>query len=533
MEPATLLDEIQAKRAELERLALAQEFAARKAAAPADLIAFAQATMPSPQDPIVSVYRPGPPHRLMAEKLAEMFEGRRRRLVLVMPPRTGKTEIASKRAPAWWVGRRPSDSVIFATYNQDYANDQGRAVREIMRSKVYGDLFPGTRLDEQSQAVDRLTIANSNGAQLVFVGRGGSITGRGGNLLIADDLFKDAEEAASPLIRDKAWTWFTRTFLTRQMDDEARVLLIGTRWHEDDVIGRLTDPRNPCYDAIEASKWEIVRLAALAEEDDPLGRTPGEALWPERFGVDFLEGMRRIDRVGFSALYQGRPTPEEGAFFTADMIHTYNSVDDLPRVYRVFAASDHAVSTKQKADRSCFPVGYLDQDDVLWIHPDLFWKRADTKEQAEAMLRIGRTHKPMFWFAESGHISKSVGPFLKKMMVEEGVWFPISEVVPSADKMTRAQSFQGRMALGKVRWPAFAPWWPDARSEILSFPFGPHDDLVDGCSLFGLKLNRQTRPGPMRAERPRPKMGTLGDLKAQAKAADRERRRQNMRAIFG
>jgi hypothetical protein len=146
------------------------------------------------------------------------------------------------------------------------------------------------KLKAGAQASDRIKTA-ANG-QLSFVGRGSSSTGRGGHLLIADDLIKDAEEADSPTMREKIWNWFVKVFLTRQMRAGSCVVLVMTRWNEDDVVGRLTDPHNPAYNKDEASKWKVLNLPAIAELSDPMGRKPGEALWPERFPLPMLEAQK-------------------------------------------------------------------------------------------------------------------------------------------------------------------------------------------------------------------------------------------------
>ena len=290
-----------------------------------------------------------------------------------------------------------------------------------------------------------------------------------------------------------------------------------TRWHCDDLVGRLTDPSNDNFNAEEAKKWKILALPAIAVENDPMGRQVGEALWPERFTHQFLEAARNLDPKGFSALYQGNPTPDDGDFFKKEWLKTYTP-DELPKNLRKYVASDHAVSTRQDRDATVLlPVGICENGDI-WVLPDVWWRREQTDVVAEAMLNIMRIHKPLMWWAENGHISKSIGPFLRQRMMEEGVFVAIDEVTPVKDKQTRAQSIQGRMSMGKVHFPKFAPWWAEAQNEILKFPGSTHDDFVDALALIGIGLAMQVR-----ASRPRiainegPKPGTLGWCKKQAK----------------
>ena len=167
-------------------------------------------------------------------------------------------------------------------------------------------------------------------AILFFVGVGGTLTGRGGDINILDDPVKNRKEADSPIVREALWNWYNNVLRYRMMTQDAALVIIATRWNEDDIIGRHTDPTNPYYNEEEAATWSIINLPALAEEDDPLGRPIDQPLWPSRFGTQFLLDQRRADARGFSALYQGRPTPAEGSFFKNDHIRTYNKMSDLP-----------------------------------------------------------------------------------------------------------------------------------------------------------------------------------------------------------
>jgi len=279
-----------------------------------------------------------------------------------------------------------------------------------------------------------------SGSQLTFVGRGGSLTGRGGHLLVIDDPIKDRKEADSNLIRDNLWTWYTQVFMTRAMVDDVRVLLIQTRWHEDDLVGRLTDPYNPSYSASEAKKWEVINLPALAMEDDPLGRNEGEPLWPSRFGVPYLQGMQTQDNRGFSALYQGEPAPDTGLFFAPSEIIEYQSMKQVPEHLRYYGASDHAVSTEQWTDKTCLMIFGVDDQDNIWIMPETTLSKQPSNIQVEVMLKLIKQYKPLFWFAERGHVTKSIGPFLRKRMTEVKVYSSIVELTPVNDKQTRAQS---------------------------------------------------------------------------------------------
>jgi len=488
------------------------------------MLAFTRLMMPDqnhPDDPDHSRYEVQRFHEVVCAALEELEAGRIRRLIINIPPRHGKTELASKKFIAWFVGKHPEMSVIFGTYNEKFSQDIGRAVRDIMISPAYAQVFPHAILKTDSKASDRLETVQ--GGVLAFVGRGGTTTGRGGNCLIIDDPIKDRMEADSPTIRDTLWAWFTQVIATRLMDETGRILLVQTRWHQDDLIGRLTDPHNTYYDPDEAAEWKIIDLPALAYDDgkDPLRREPGEPLWPGKFGKSYLQALQRRDVRGFSALYQGRPSPAGGTFFSVDWMSTYRP-NDLPQNLRFYAASDHAVALKQGSDKTCLMVVGVDKEDTIWVLADLVWRQMNAEQTTESMLRMMKAHKPLFWWAERGHISKAIGPFLRKRMLETHTFCSLIETQPIADKQTRAQSIQGRMAMGKLRFPERAPWWPAARDQMLKFPYDAHDDFVDTLAYIGLGLTLQVPAGERRAhDEGKPLENTFGYLVQQRAAAEK------------
>jgi len=498
-------------------------------AARSDLIAFTQLMMPDPnhdEDVSWSLYQPQRFHRVIGAALEEVERGDYRRLMINVGPRFGKTTLASAMFPAWYVGRHPDRSIIVATYNEHYSWDLGRRVRDIMLLPQYKQVFPDVEIKVGASAVNRVQTTSDG---VVFaVGRGSSITGRGGHCILLDDPIKDRTEADSVLVREKLWTWYNQVLRTRLMDATGTIVIIQTRWSEDDLVGRLIDPTNPYYNVEEAKLWRKIDLPALAEDDDILGRQPGEPLWPERFTKSYLEEIRNTDPRGFAALYQGRPAAREGAFYRLADLVPYHRMDELPAAHkmRFYAASDHAVSIDQKADKTCLMVIGVDEQDHIWVMPDVVWMRLDSAQAVEAMVMLMKKYKPMFWWAERGAIEKSIGPFLRKRMVEKQAFCAIDPITPVADKQQRAQAMQARTSMKMVHFPAFTRWWADAQDQILKFPHGAKDDFADTMSLIGLGLAKMH--GRTRIVKPAPdiKAGTFRELWARTRKKEaRDRRR--------
>ena len=483
------------------------------------LIDFTEFMMPDKVDPdnvAKSRYEAMFFHRGIADALEKVACGEINKMILNAPPRHGKSELSSRKLPAWFVGNDPYRSTILGAYNQPFSEDMGRAVRATMQDPRYLEVFPDAVLRKGSQASDRMETVD--GGMLAFVGRGGSVTGRGGDLIILDDPIKNRKEADSATIRDDLWKWFNDDIMSRMMSDLGSILILQTRWHHDDIVGRLTDPKNPHFNEEEAKQWKIINFPAIALDSDPLGREPGEALWPERFGLKYLNGFKQRNSRGFHSLYQQTPSPEDGDIFTKDMIEYYGR-DDAPNMtqLKVYIASDHAVSENQRNDKTCIVVIGVDKDDVIWVL-DVWWKKAKSDVVVKAMIKLMKQYKPLKWWAEGGHISKAIGPFLKQQMKNARVYARIEEKHPSADKESRAQSIVGRMSMGgMVKFPKYKWWMADAEDELLKFPNAAHDDFPDALALIGLGLDKMlSGKGDDKPKEDVPQVGTLAWIKYDA-----------------
>ena len=473
-----------------------------------DLLDYTHLSMPHPEDPgnpDMSRYDEHKVHRYIADALQKVERGEILRLIINVQPRVGKSELVSRRFPSWFIGRDPYRQVAVGSYADSLAQDFGREVREIMKTQMYQQVFPGVELRKGSASVDRLQT--TAGGIINFVGVGTGLTGKGADLLVIDDPIKDDVEAKSKTSRDRVWNWFTRVAMTRLMGT-ARVVICMTRWHEDDLVGRLTNPKSDYYDPKLAKQWKVINIPAFAEDDDPVGRQPGEVLWPERTSEEFLHNYQALDPDGFQALFMGRPSPPEGAFFRREHLREYQA-DELPSNLKIYAASDHAVSEEQRRDKTCMGCVGVDENDNIWVLPDIVWRQIDAETATEAMLEQMREHRPLFWWAEKGHISQSIGPFLRRRMAEESVYINIVEQTPVHDKQTRAQSIQARCSMGKVFFPAFAHWWSDAKEQLLSFPNADHDDFVDFMAWIGKGLALQTSADNIGSKKQEPQSGSI------------------------
>ena len=520
-----------AERKRLEQVRETLSLARRQAklqAARDNLLDYIEFTMPDPEAPndvTRSQYQAAKHHKAVCKAVQTFVEGGYEGyniLILTMPPRHGKSQIVSRHLPAWYSGRYPNQSVVVASYGDEFAADFGAEVRRLVYTPQHKQVFPTHKLVRGGTAKDRLNT--TAGGLMFFVGRGAALTGRGAHLFIADDLIKDDKEAASQAIRDQAWNWLTRVAMTRRMGRKLMILTF-TRWHSDDPIGRLTDPENQWYRREIAEKIKVINLPAFAEEDDPLGREVGEPLWPDgpdKFDATFLNDFRVIDPLGFASLYQQRPTLAEGDLFKMEGVRLYEP-DALPGNLRWYAASDHALSTDHRRDPSCFGKAGVDDKGHLWLD-ELFWQRVAPEVAVETMLSMGSGHRqPLVWWAERGHISKSIGPFLKKRMAETSRFFNVQEVTPIGDKASRAASAVARWNLGMIHLPANAPWTEKAIAELMAFPNGNHDDFVDMLALLCLGLRVQVpASAPASDASKEPKYGTFNWIKAQQKrdAAD-------------
>jgi len=476
-------------------------------------------------------FTPAPHHAKIIEALEAVVDRQIQNLIVCCPPGSAKSTYISRLFPPWYLLRQ-GRKILACSYSFDLIQGWSRQCRN--------DIEAEKRTLNYGLAADQKSVkawATTKGGLYFCAGTGAGIAGHRASLGVIDDPIGAEDEADSLTYRDKLWAWWWNDFLPRITEGEKAKVIIANRRHEDDLVGRLLTK--------EPKKWHTLIIPFFpVGEDDVMGRKPvslsvdtsilgdpskteeeitqdpalrpliESRLWPEYYdegkAVEVLQSPPRT-RAG---LYQQAPAAEEGNFFRKEMFLPY-TVDQLPKDLNIYVASDHAVSEEQvqNGDLSCLlPVG-VDTEGVIWVLPDVWWKKAETTEVVSGMLDLIKRRKPIIWWGESENIFKSIYPFLRQRMVEQSIFCHIEKVVPSKRKLTRAQAIQGRCSMGRVRVPTFTHWWNLAEAELLMFPNGKHDDFCDAFAYIGLGLDKMANQ--VRQAKPAKRHGhmTLGWLK--------------------
>lgn len=411
-------------------------------------------------------WRAGKIHRVICEQLDRVVNKEIDRLMLLCPPQHGKSTAASKRFPAYLLGKAPSLDVISASATAQLAEEFGREVRNCISSHEYRHLFPSTQLAEDSQARGRWNT--SVGGGYYAVGMGGALMGRGGNLGIIDDPFATWDDAQSELSRDKAWDWYTGTFYNR-LRPTAPIILIQHRMHEDDLAGRLIERQN-----FGGDKWEIVELPATL--DNPP--------WPERYNREALERIRvNSDPRKWSALYMQNPTPDDGTFFLKEWFEFFDP-KKLPTCYK-YMSGDFAVTDGGGDFTEIATHGYGDGNLYLAIEGYRGQSTADI--WIERMIDQIEKWQPFCFFGESGPIRRAIEPFLLRRMAERITFCRTEWLVRGSDKPTTARPLQAMSSMGKVKI-ADTDYGHQLLSQLLRFPAGKYDDGVDMAALMAMAI---------------------------------------------
>lgn len=407
-------------------------------------------------------YEPSWHHRVLAEKLTGLMHGECDRLMVLMPPRHGKSELASVRFPAWFLGHFPEKRVIATSYSARLAEIFARKVRDIVSGGMFKVLFPKSGLGNGSKSVIRWETAA--GGAYACAGVGGSITGMGGDLIIIDDPFKNQEEADSPVYRDKVWEWYQSTLFTR-VEKGGKILVILTRWHEDDLAGRLLEQNR--------SEWDVVCFPAVAEEDEEY-RSIGDPLWAEKYGSDAL---RRIETtVGsrvWNALYQQRPAPASGVIFRREWWRYY---DELPAdIDSMFQSWDMTFKDSAGADYVVGQVWAVRGAERYLV--DMVRGRMDFMSALTALRNLSEKYPK----AAAKYIEdKANGPAVISAL--KGTVQGLIAVNPQGSKTARANAVTPLIEAGNVFLRRGTEAAQLLTEEAAYFPTGKHDDMVDAMT---------------------------------------------------
>lgn len=432
-------------------------------------------------------------HRTMCAYLDALADGRIKRLMIFAPPRHGKSELASRRLPAKYLGDYPDNEVMLTSYTSELASRMNRDVQRIIDSPTYAALYPNTRLggrarvkgQKQATRTDGLFELAGQRGGLRSAGVGGGITGMGFKLGIIDDPYKDAEEALSATIRDKTEEWYRSTFLTRQAP-EASILVMMTRWHHDDLAGVLLRE--------QPGMWEVLSFPAIAEgvlhpTDE---RQDGEALWPERFPLPWLEDMRAsVGPFWWSALYRQTPDLMGGNLFDPNWFgqfrdggthwHISGRRDPVGKhTCQYFASVDPAASEKQAADFTAIVVGCLTPEQDLLIL-DVVNERLNPDKIPPRMLEVARKWDIEFYSFEDTGFQVAISSQARRLPGMP----PIRESLPHGrGKVVRATPAIVKASAGQCFVPTPSPDWVSPFFEQLK-RFRGEDETNDMVDAFG------------------------------------------------
>lgn len=440
-------------------------------------------------------------HKVLIDLCERLERGEIRRAMVFMPPGSAKSLYASVAFPAWFLGRKKGRQVGVATYATGLARKVGRRIRSITRQGTYEEIF-GTTMSRDQGAVNEWAL--DNGSEFMGEGILSGWTGNRLDGLVVDDPVKNREEADSEVMQAKVRGEFDDSLKSR-LKPNGWILIIQTRWNENDLSGGLLPEKwdgesGPilCRDGLV---WEVLCIPAEANDNDPLGRKPGEMLWPEWFGrdPDFWTSARRNLRT-WSALYQQKPSPAEGTFFQRAWFRRYR-LGSEPTNMRKYLTSDHAPTDSDTSDPSgCRVWGVPSNGDLYML--DGFNHRATmdvTADRVVGNLVTGpkrdpapipqegliRRHEPFAWFPEDDNNWKSAQPFILRQMKAESVRTRIEPMSPHGqDKAAKAQSFQGIAAMGQV-WIPEGPEGDEIIEQYVKFPAGKHDEEVDMAAIMG------------------------------------------------
>jgi predicted phage terminase large subunit-like protein len=428
-------------------------------------------------------WSPAPHHKVIIDHLEALERGDIRRLLIMAPPGSAKSTYCSIQFPLWYLAKHPDHFLLCCSNTEDLAKNFNGRRRNGALSPEWIQLAD-SKLDEKRQGIE--LFATVNGGTVMAAGVGSAITGRRSHLNILDDPVRGFEEALSMTQLDKIWQWYEYDFRTRLMPQIGKELVITTRWSKRDVAGRILDLAN---DGRE--EWTIVRLPMLCDDPlrDPLQRKTGEPLWPSWFDGQLIEQNQRDPRR-WSAMYQQVPLDESGQWIDEDCIQY---VEKLPNDLRFVIGVDLAL-TVGRGDYTVLAVLGLDGEHNVYL-VEVARDRITPDETAKRLFALCKTYKPTDVLIDDDNASKVFRRLVAQLAREHAAHHVNLWPLPTRgqDKETRAAAIRGWFLQKRV-FIKRGPWNADVHRELLSFPAGDHDDVVDALSLVGRRLDYLVTP---------------------------------------
>lgn len=461
-------------------------------------------------------------HEKIADVLEDAYrcivEKKKKRIILSVPPRHGKTKLASVDFPSWVLGKRPETKFIVSTYGADLAEKNGLETRDIIASDPYKMIFGNTLLKQDMKARANWQVESKNEkgvinpvkGQYYAVGVGGAVTGYGAECIIVDDPHKDRAEAESAVARQTVWDYWRSTLRSR-LEGHGVVIIIMQRWREDDLVGLLLEQDKKLKEAgEEAEDWELISLPAIADEDEyyngQLMRKEGEALWPSKFPLSVLEGIKMQSLYFWASQYQQNPILAETAEFKKEMFQYYTEEEIKYKNLRYYTLVDPAISQKKSADNAV----------VLTIAkeiggPNMYRIREDAgKYTPRQLCDLIFLHNHLYggdvWI-ETIAYQEALKYIIKEDQVKKEKYFVIHEIKPRSAKETRIRGLLG-LYQNKVIWHK-AGVDVNYELELLSFPRGRRDDRAD-CAAFMLIALEEMPSSSMKAKQYKPTWNGYG-----------------------
>jgi len=442
-------------------------------AAQSNMLGFAHAVYPG--------FKVGPHHRKLAKIFTDVIEGRKKRVIINIAPRMGKSEFSSYLFPAYFLGKYPEKKIIMATHTAGLSEDFGRRVRNLIDSEDYHDVFANTLVADDQKAAGKWSTGA--GGQYYAAGVGGALAGRGADLFVVDDPHSEQDvKANSRLAFDTAWSWFQTGPLQRLMPGGA-IIIVMTRWGKLDLTGRLIDyqTKNP-----DAEPWEIVELPAILNE----GTEDEKSLWPEQWPLEQLKTTKAsIDPQYWNAQYMQQPTSNAAAIISRKLWRIWEP-EEPPKCDYIIQSWDTAHEVKNNSDYSaCTTWGVFynedEKDEAQIILLDAFKERMTFPDLKAAALKHWKEWEPDAFIVEK----KSAGAPLIQELRAMGI--PVQETNPSRgnDKIVRVNAIADLFASGKV-WAPDTRWAREVIEEVASFPNGDNDDFVDTTSQALLRYRQ-------------------------------------------